>query len=113
MQPVEIRHHQKNLPPECFQATSGVAGAVAQDAAAYAICDPRLNFLKSSILTPDPLAGSKPDPIATIFDGRDKVRQERWIVLPIAIQRRHDRTMRCTDPAAYRCRLTRRTFVPY
>ena len=111
MQPVEIRHHQKHLAPERLQAAAGVAGAVAQDGVAHAVGDARLDLLEAGILAPDPLAGGKADALAAIFDRRNQVRQERRIVLAVAVERRHDGAARGTHAAAHRRRLARRSRV--
>ena len=105
MQPVEIRHRQKHLAPERLQAAAGIAGAVAQDGVAHAIGDARLHLLETGVLAPDPLAGGKADAFAAILDRRDQIRQERRIVLPIAVERRHDGAARGADAAAHRRRL--------
>jgi len=60
MQPVEIRHHQEHLAPECLQTAPGVAGAIAQDCVAHAIGDAGLDFLEAGVLAPDALAGARP-----------------------------------------------------
>src|SRR5258706_15934007 len=83
MQPVEVRHRQEHLAPECLQAAAGVAGAIAQDRVAHAIGNARLDFLETGGLAADPLAGGETDALAAILDRRNQVRQERWIVLSI------------------------------
>src|ERR1039457_3927521 len=108
MQPVAIRHRQKYLAPKCLQAATGVTGAIAQDGVAHAIGDARLYLLETGVLAPDPLTGSETDAIAALFDGRDQIRQERRIVLSIAVERRHDGAARGADATAHRRRLARR-----
>src|SRR5688572_14581496 len=90
MQPVEIRHHQEYLAAERLQATAGIAGAVVQNGVADAIGGARLQLLETGVLASDPLAGGKTDAVAAVLDRRNQVRQERWIVLPVAVERRHD-----------------------
>src|ERR1700730_15005520 len=108
MKPVEIRHREKDLAPERFQAAAGVAGAIAKNRVAHAIGYARLDFLEAGVLASDPLPGGKTHALAAILDRRNQIRQEHWIVLSVAIERRHDRAARGADPAAHRRRLTRR-----
>src|ERR1700674_2060608 len=108
MKTVEIGHRQEHFAPERFQAAAGIAGTIAQDRLACRIGDARLELLEAGVLASDPLTGGKADAFATFFDGRNQVRQERWIVLAIAIERRHDDATRGSHPAAHRRRLARR-----
>ena len=48
MQPVEIRQRQEGVAPERLQAATGVARAVAQDRAAHAVGDARLEALEAA-----------------------------------------------------------------
>src|SRR5580700_3147368 len=105
MKTVEIRQRQEHLAPERFQAATGIAGTIAQDGAAHPVGDARLDFLESGVLASDPLTGGKADALATLFDRQNKLWQERWIVLAVAIERRHDGTARGANAAAYRRRL--------
>src|SRR6202041_1299356 len=105
MQPVEIWHRQKYLAPKCLEAATGVAGAVAQNGVAHAIGDARLDLLETGVLAPDPLTGGETEAIAALFDGRDQSREERRIVLAIAVKRRHDGAACGADAAAHRRRL--------
>jgi len=80
-----------------------VTGAIAQDGAAHAIGNARLDLLEAGILASDPLAGSEPHPLAALLDCRNQIRQERRIILSIAVERRHDGTRaqrgpRCAPP---------------
>ena len=61
MQPVEIGQRQKCVAPEHFQSAAGVARAVAQDRAAHAVRDARLELLERRGAPPDALARHKPD----------------------------------------------------
>ena len=75
---------------------------------AHAVGDARLHLLEPGVLAPDPLAGGKADAIAALLDRRDQIRQERRIVLAVAVERRHDGAARSADAAAYRRRLAGR-----
>src|SRR6202165_1681839 len=108
MQPIEVWHRKKHPAPKPFQAAAGVAGAIAQNRVAHAIGNARLDFLEAGVLASDPLAGGKTHALAAILDRRNQIRQEHWIVLSVAIERRHDRAARGADPAAHRRRLPRR-----
>ena len=68
-------------------------------------------FLKPVSLRPTRLAGGKADAFTALFDGRDQIRQERRIVLPVAIKRRHDGAARGANAAAHRRRLAGRSRV--
>ncbi len=102
MKTIEIRQREEYLAPECLEATTGIAGAVAQDRIAYCVGNARLEFLESAVLASNSLTGDKTDALAAVFDRRDEARQERWVVLTITVERRHDGSPRGTDPAADR-----------
>ena len=68
MQPVEIRQRQECVAPEHFQAAAAVARAVAQDRAAHAVGDARLQLLERRGAPPDPLARHQPDPLAALLE---------------------------------------------
>src|ERR1700676_535842 len=99
MKTVEIGHRQEHFAPERFQAAAGIAGTIAQDRLARRVGDARLELLEAGVLASDPLTGGKADALATHFDGRNQVRQERRIVLTIAIARRNDGAARRAYPA--------------
>ena len=81
-------------------------------ALAHAVGDARLQLLEAGVLASDPLAGRKADAAAAVLDRRDQVRQERRIVLPVAVERGHDGAARAAHPAAHRRRLPGRTGMP-
>src|ERR1700681_664007 len=105
MQPVEVRHHQEYLAPECLQAAAGIAGAIAQDPVAHAIGDTRLDLLETGVLASDALAGHKTDAFAALLDRRNQVRQECRVVLSVAVEGRDNGAARGAHPAAPRRRL--------
>src|ERR1700733_2958851 len=106
VQAIEIRYRQAHLAPEYFQAAPGVAGTVMQDRVAHGIGDARLNLLEARILATDPLAGDETRTLAALFDGRNQGRQERRVILAVAIQRCHDGAVRNAHAAAHRGRLS-------
>ena len=73
--------------------------------------DARLDLLEAGVLAPDPLAGGKADAAAAAFDRRNQIRQECRIVLPVAVERRHDGAARGANAAAHRRRLAGETGV--
>ena len=83
-----------------------------QDRLAHAVGDARLQLLEAGVLAPDPLAGREADAAAALLDRRDQVRQERRIVLAVAVERRHDGAARGAHAAAHRRRLTGRNGMP-
>src|ERR1700722_1682848 len=100
MQTVEIRQRQKHLAPERLQTATGIAGAIAQDGVAYSIGNARLDFLEAGVFASNPLAGGKTHAFTAIFDRRNQIRQERRIVLSVAVKRRPNGAPRGADPAA-------------
>ena len=60
VQPVEIGHHQECIAQKRFQAAAGVAGAVAQDRAAHAVGDARLQLLERVSLRPTRWPATRP-----------------------------------------------------
>ena len=112
MQPVEIRHGQIDIARKRLQPAAGIAGAVAQDRVAHGVGDPRLHFLETGVLAPDPLAGGEADAAAALLDRRNQVGQERRIVLSVAVERRHDGAARGANAAAHRRRLSGRIRMP-
>src|SRR5215831_15465040 len=66
MQPVEIRQREKQVAAKRLEPAAGVARAVAQDRAAHAVGDARLQLLEAARLAPGALAGREPDPRAAL-----------------------------------------------
>src|SRR5436190_4230342 len=81
MQPVEIGHRKEDIARERLQPAAGVAGSVAQDRLAYAVGNPRLQFLEASILAADALARGEADATLTCLGRGTQVRQEHERVL--------------------------------
>src|SRR5690348_16237548 len=90
VQPIEIRHRQKHLAAECLQSATGIARAVIEDRIANRIGGARLQLLESGVLASDALAGDETNAIAALPDRRNQVRQERRIVLAVAVESRDD-----------------------
>src|SRR5919205_2041431 len=68
MQAVEIRQVQENVAPECLEAATGVAGAVAQDRAANAVGHTGLELLGTGGLASDTLARNQADASGCLFE---------------------------------------------
>ena len=111
MQPVEIRQRQERVAPKHFQPAAGVARAVAQDRAAHAVRDARLQFLETAGAPSDALTGDETRGRALV-QRREQRRNERGIVLSVAVERRDNRRARSRNAAAHRRRLAARGLVP-
>ncbi len=112
VQPVEIRQRQKQIALKRLEAATGVARAVAQDRAAHAVGNARLEFLEAGRLAADALAGDQPDARSTGLQRLDQLGKKRRIVLAVAVERDDDGRPRRRHAAAQRGRLTARLRMP-
>ncbi len=111
MQAVEIRQRQKHVAAKRLQAAPGVTGAVVKDGAADPIGDPRLEFLETGVLAADALASDETDALAATLQCRDQVAQKNRVVLPVAVECRHQGAARKAHAGPHRRRLSRRARV--
>ena len=105
MQAIEIRQAAGNVAAERLQSAAGVAGAVAQHGATHRIGDARLKFLEPARLAANALAGDESDARLARFQCADKRRNKSGIVLPVAVERRHNGGARGRNTRAHRRRL--------
>ena len=94
MQPVEVRQAEKNVATECLEPAAGIAGTVAQNGAAHAVGDARLQFFERGGPAPDTLARHQSDAGSARGQRLEQCRNKHRIVLSVTIERHHNRSTR-------------------
>src|SRR6476660_544575 len=102
---IEGWQFEKYVAADCLESAARVAGSVAQDGAAHGIGNTRLKLLEPACLATDALSGNEAGSGRTRFKRTDQRRDECRIVLPVAVERHHDRRARSGNAGAHRRRL--------
>jgi hypothetical protein len=90
VQGIEERQRQEHVAAEGLVAAGGVRRVVLQDGPAHGVGDPRLQLLERTVAASEASADRERHARPACLQGSHEFRHIARVVLPIAVERRHD-----------------------